>query len=240
MITFESGLNGIEPNEDALRTPWVSALDQRKGIIDMMAEDNFFSDDTESITKAIETMEDIDRVVRGTNLYYKEFPEKEKLMVEILNDMSKLKAMKTGMDSTKLREAMVAFNDNLEAAQKSFYRTYLRNLCADYNSHPYAKRKYLIDQKTNLERSVKVGGFENGKFVQYSYQKRNTEVEIPNMTEYDYINYNGILSGDSQNITGFFSFLRNLDKSNEQMVTELSRRGINNIFHLQDRPSDTR
>ena len=50
-------------------------------------------------------------------------------MAEILEDMQQLLTMKTSMNSSKLREAMVTYNDNLELAQKSYYRTYLRNCC---------------------------------------------------------------------------------------------------------------
>ncbi len=239
-ISFEQGVKGIEANEEAFSIPWIVPVNQKKEIIDKMAEDSFFDTDNKSITEAISTLNNVDEIAEATNLYYIQFPEKKKLMTEILEDMQQLLTMKTSMDSSKLREAIVTYNDNLELAQKSYYRTYLRNCCAEYNKNPYPKKIRVYDVKTTIERDIVVGRFENGVFVQYDPASLMTSTErYIGVEEFDHINYNGILSGDSQNITGFFSFLKNLDKSNEAMILELRRRGLD-FYPLPERPLESK
>ena len=65
-MTFENGVNGIEPNEAALSLPWVAGASKYTRAIEEMKEDNFYPMDTDSITNTIGYLSEIDQIVKYT------------------------------------------------------------------------------------------------------------------------------------------------------------------------------
>ena len=116
-------------------------------------------------------------------------------------------------------------------------------MCETYNrsgNRRLIKAKYVFDTQSGFERRVELGRFEGDKWVSKTAQIRNTEKVIPSMTEYDTINYNGLLGSDSEEtFGGILSFLKHIDKSNEEMQRELKKRKISYI-EIKERPNDTR
>jgi hypothetical protein len=212
---FERYLSSISADEVS-KTPWVNNVSNISKTVEGLNKDAFSKSDTSSITSTMSELEDIHQRVMKTNYFYTQDDEtKPELMARIQENMRKLKEMKTQLQTDSLPSKAVKYNDNVENAQKEYYKQQLQTIADGYNGsdNRYLLTSYPVDctcQPLEVYRLTDSGPVK----VSNTYYPDGRQ-------EYDYIKYS---SRDSL----------------DDMVSKLKKRGFCKAFKGVQRPSDTK
>lgn len=229
---FEDSIReGIRCDEAVMSQPYIPNL--KTGIedsINRMKMDNFYANDSGTITKSKEDLETLDKAVQDTGILYEMYPEKKELMARILQEIEDLKQTKTNMDSSIIARDCDTYNDNLEAAKEGYMNVLLKKGCQEYNNNPcpleYTFRK-IPQAKVNgpLETTTQYAYVSDGVL-----HKRSGSVYAPHgyqfveaKTKYDKI------SEDQANHQGnnmIASMTETIKQANKFMAKQLNGRGL--------------
>lgn len=202
--------------DDVNKTPWVNNVSNIKSIVEGLNTDAFSKYDSSSISSTISELEDIHQKVMQTNYFYTQDDDtKPELMARIQENMNKLKELKTQLQTDNLPSDAVKYNDNVEEAQREYYRRRMKTMADGYNGS--SKRYLLMSYPTDCTCQP----MEVYRITESGPQKISSTYYPDGQNTYDYIKYS-----DRDSL--------------EELVRKLKMRGFCKEFKGVQRPSDTK
>jgi len=233
-MNFESALNSIPATDAAFNEYfWIEPVSRFGEIIDEIKKDAFYTGSQSTYGAAIGTLQNVNKILEQTQIFYHDNPEKKQVLEQIIQRMQALQQAKSSLDSSKIKSDVVKYNDNLESARVKHYGDYLVSVCDDYNSsnNNIIQVDYVPPNSIGALHDTKMTktarGWVNGTF--YPIESFNYDRIISEKR--DKINYDRTFL-DGVHLIKWF------DLSNAEMVKELEKRG----FQIQtiDRPAGTK
>ncbi len=203
---FEAGVkNGVVSSYSVMTEPYVTPV--KAGIVDAierMNEDNFYHADSSTLSEAIETLTNIDKVVEESTYFYTSCSAMKTTMKNVISELEKLKEQKLAIDPALIGADCTTYNDNLEAAKMAYIK----------DEELATAKAYSSESPYPLEITAKGYSVEDGETIvketynPYYFPSDASQITKSNQTKYkkicdvitswvsktDYINTNGYKS----------------------------------------------
>ena len=105
--------------------------------VNSMAEDNYYTSDSGSITQSIQQVKDLRDQIDKTGILFKYYPEQKTKFENVISEMQDYKNQKTSMQPSTLNNEIDKYDKSLYAAKNAWDTSEMLEVANQYNANPY-------------------------------------------------------------------------------------------------------